>query len=77
MTRSGDYAQLLKALCITCCALVDLKPDTEYEMQVRGKNAAGVGEAAYLKTRTNSKGDSGKRTYIITARRMISGEVLK
>ena len=44
---------------LTCCTLVDLKPDTEYEMQVRGKNAAGEGEAAYLKTRTNSKGDSG------------------
>ena len=24
---------------LTCCTLVDLKPDTEYEMQVRGKNA--------------------------------------
>ncbi len=38
------------------CTFVDLKPDTEYEVQVRAKNAAGEGEPAYLRMRTDPVG---------------------
>ena len=38
------------------CTFVDLKPDTEYEIQVRAKNAAGEGEPAYLRMRTDPVG---------------------
>ncbi|MCY4002682.1 MAG: fibronectin type III domain-containing protein [Rhodospirillales bacterium] len=44
---------------LTSCTVVDLKPDTEYEMQVRAKNAAGEGEPAILKARTGPKGELG------------------
>ena len=43
---------------ITGCTFVDLKPDTEYELQVRAKNAAGEGAPAYLKMCTNPAGTS-------------------
>ena len=41
------------------CTFVDLKPDTEYEVQVRAKGAAGEGEPTLLRMRTNPTGDSG------------------
>ena len=41
---------------IAGCTFVDLKPDTEYEVQVRAKNAAGEGEPAYLRMRTDPVG---------------------
>ena len=44
---------------LTHCTVVDLKPDTEYEMQLRAKNSAGEGEPIYSKVRTNSEGISG------------------
>lgn len=37
----------------------DLRPDTEYEVQVRRKTAAGEGEAACIRLRTGPAGDSG------------------
>ena len=44
---------------ITSFTFVDLKPDTEYELQVRTKNAAGEGDAAFFSIRTGPAGDSG------------------
>ena len=44
---------------VTGCTLVDLKPDTEYELQVRAKNAAGEGAPALFTIRTTPTGDSG------------------
>ena len=41
------------------CTFVDLKPDTEYEVQVRAKGAAGEGEPTVVRLRTNPAGDSG------------------
>ena len=35
---------------------VDLKPDTEYEMEVRAKNSGGEGSAVLMRTRTNRDG---------------------
>ena len=43
---------------IQSCTFVDLKPDTEYELQVRARNAAGEGAPAYLRMRTNHAGAS-------------------
>ena len=43
---------------IASCAFVDLKPDTQYELQVRAKNAAGEGAPSYLTMRTNSAAGS-------------------
>ena len=43
---------------IASCTFVDLKPDTEYELQFRAKNAAGEGAPSYLTMRTNSAGGS-------------------
>ena len=43
---------------IATCTFVDLKPDTEYELQVRAKNAAGEGAPSYLTMRTNPAGGS-------------------
>ena len=43
---------------IPSCTFVDLKPDTEYELQVRAKNAAGEGPPSYLAMRTNPAGGS-------------------
>ena len=34
------------------CTFVDLKPDTEYELQVRAKNVSGEGEPVYIRIRT-------------------------
>ena len=44
---------------ITSFTFVDLKPDTEYELQVRAKNAAGEGDPAFFGIRTGPTGDSG------------------
>ena len=40
------------------CTFVDLKPDTEYEVQVTSKNSTGEGEPVYAKIRTNPEGGS-------------------
>ncbi len=44
---------------LTGCTFVDLKPDTEYEVQVRAKGTAGEGKPTLLKMRTNPKGGGG------------------
>ena len=44
---------------ITSFTFVDLKPDTEYELQVRTKNAAGEGDPAFFSIRTGPTGESG------------------
>ena len=43
---------------LTHFSLVDLKPDTEYEMQVRARNAAGDGEPKLIRLRTNRTGNT-------------------
>ena len=45
---------------LTGCSFVGLKPDTEYEMQVRSKNVAGESESAYAKCRTDPTGGTGE-----------------
>ena len=37
---------------LTKCGFVDLKPNTEYEAEVRAKNTAGEGPPAHLKFQT-------------------------
>ena len=44
---------------IPTVTFVDLKPDTEYELQVRTKNAAGEGAPAFFRIRTDPAGGSG------------------
>ena len=44
---------------VTGCTFVDLNPDTEYELQVRAKNAAGEGTPALFRVRTTPTGNSG------------------
>ncbi|MDE0101571.1 MAG: fibronectin type III domain-containing protein [Bryobacterales bacterium] len=41
---------------LTHCQFAGLKPDTEYQCEVRFKNAAGEGEPAYTSIRTGSEG---------------------
>ena len=41
---------------LTRFSFIDLKPDTEYEMQIRAKNAAGEGEPSLIRMRTNPSG---------------------
>ena len=41
---------------LTACSFVDLESDTEYEVEVRSKNAAGLSEPERLKVRTNLEG---------------------
>ena len=41
---------------LTACSFVYLKPDTEYEMEVRSKNTDGESEPVRLKVRTNPEG---------------------
>lgn len=43
---------------IATCTFVDLKHDTEYEIQVRTRNPAGVGKPSYFRMRTNPVGGS-------------------
>ena len=38
------------------CTFVGLKPDTEYELQVRARNSAGEGERALVRMRTDPAG---------------------
>lgn len=40
------------------CTFVDLKPDTEYELQIRAKDAAGEGPPTCLAMRTDPAGGS-------------------
>ena len=44
---------------ITSFTFIDLKPDTEYDLQVRTRNAAGVGAPAFFNIRTGPTGDAG------------------
>ena len=41
---------------LTSCTLVELKPNTEYEMEVRAKTAAGESEPAVVTCRTGHDG---------------------
>ena len=44
---------------LTGCGFVDLQPDTEYEMEVRSKNAHGRSGPVSIKVRTNPEGSLG------------------
>ena len=44
---------------ITSFTFIDLKADTEYEVQVRSKNAAGERPPAFFKIRTDPAGGAG------------------
>ena len=44
---------------LTGCGFVDLKPDTEYEIEVRSKNATGEGDPAVIRVRTSPDGSLG------------------
>ena len=41
---------------LTSCTLVELKPNTEYEMEVRAKSAAGESDPAVVTCRTGPDG---------------------
>lgn len=41
---------------LTSCGFVDLRPDTEYEVEVRTKNSQGLSEPSLAKVRTDPKG---------------------
>ena len=41
---------------LTACSFVDLRPDTEYEVEVRSKNSSGESEPVLVKVRTNPAG---------------------
>ena len=42
------------------CSFVDLQPNTEYEVQITHKNAAGEGSPTTLRCKTRSNGDVGR-----------------
>ena len=44
---------------LTACGFVDLKPDTEYEVEVRSKNSAGESEPVRVSVRTDPEGGLG------------------
>ncbi len=44
---------------LTGCGFVDLKPNTEYEVEVRAKNVHGEGNPALVKVRTSNDGSLG------------------
>ena len=44
---------------IATFTFIDLKPDTEYEVQVRSRNATGEGPPAFFNIRTDPAGDAG------------------
>ena len=41
---------------LTACGFVGLKPDTEYEVEIRSKNASGESEPSLAKVRTSPEG---------------------
>ena len=41
---------------VPACTFADLKPDTEYEVQLRSRNASGDSPPTLLSIRTNPKG---------------------
>ncbi|MXX89641.1 MAG: fibronectin type III domain-containing protein [Boseongicola sp. SB0677_bin_26] len=43
---------------LTSFTFVDLRPDTEYEVQVRTRTASGEGEPAFLTLRTGPEGEA-------------------
>lgn len=43
---------------LTHFSFVDLKPDTEYEMQIRSRNAGGLGEPTLIRVSTNPTGNT-------------------
>lgn len=47
---------------LTGCRFVGLKPDTEYEFEVRAKNQHGEGPPSTDRIRTNPEGDIGPPT---------------
>ena len=44
---------------VNSVTFVDLEPDTEYELQVRTRNAAGEGAPAFFRIRTDPAGEAG------------------
>jgi hypothetical protein len=42
---------------LTSCGSVDLKPDTEYEVEIRSKNSSGESTPVLVKVRTHPEGD--------------------
>ena len=44
---------------VTSFTFVDLKPDTEYEFQLRTKTVTGEGPPSFFRVRTDPTGDSG------------------
>ena len=50
---------------LTHFSFVDLKADTEYEMQVHAKNAAGEGEPSLVRMRTNPAGKTDNTDNVI------------
>ena len=47
---------------LTSCGFVDLRPDTEYEIEVRTKNAHGVSDPTTVRLRTNPEGSLAVRS---------------
>lgn len=41
---------------LTACGFVNLKPDTEYEVEVRSKNSQGESDPVLVRVRTNPEG---------------------
>ena len=41
---------------LTNCKIVDLKPDTEYEIKLCAKNSVGESEPSYARARTDAEG---------------------
>ena len=41
---------------LTSCSFIDLRPDTEYEVEVRSKNSSGESAPVLIKVRTDSEG---------------------
>lgn len=44
---------------LTGCGFVDLKPDTEYEVEIRSKNEHGESDPVVARARTNAQGGLG------------------
>ena len=54
-TNSGEWSFGYETP-LTSCSFVDLKPDTDYEVEVRSKNDQGVSEPARIRVRTSPEG---------------------